>query len=43
MKIDVGNTLDSLMDGTKETTETIHEKTKELHEKYVSKVIPDFG
>lgn len=43
MKIDVGNKFDSFLDGTKEVAETAHEKTKELHENYVSKAIPDMG
>ena len=43
MKIDVGTKLDSFMDTTKEVAETAHKKTRELHENYVSKVIPDLG
>ena len=43
MDFNMGNTFDSFRDGTKEVAEITHQKTKELHEKYVSKVLPDCG
>lgn len=43
MDFNMENTLDSFKDGTKEIAEITHQKTKELHEKYVSKILPDCG
>lgn len=43
MDFNMGNTFDSFKDGTKEIAEITHQKTKELHEKYVSKILPDCG
>ena len=43
MDFDLGKTLDSIKDGTKEVTEVTHEKTRAFHENYVSKVLPDCG
>lgn len=43
MNFDLGNTLDSIKDGTREIVETAHEKTSAFHENYVSKVLPDCG
>lgn len=43
MDFNMGNTFDSFRDGTKELAEITHQKTKEIHEKYVSKVLPDCG
>ena len=43
MSLDVSHTIDSIQEGTKEVAETAHTKTSELHEKYVSKVVPDCG
>lgn len=43
MGIDVKNTLDSVKDGINEGAEVVHKRTNEFHEKYVSKVTPEFG
>lgn len=43
MKLDIGETFDSIMDGTKEVAEAVHIKTSEFHKNYVSKVLPDCG
>ena len=43
MNFELSHTIDSIKDGTKEVAETAHKKTSEFHEKYVSKVVPDFG
>lgn len=43
MGLDVSHTIDSIQEGTKEVAETAHTKTKEFHEQYVSKVVPDCG
>lgn len=43
MGFDLSNTWDSIKDGISETTEVAHTKTNEFHEKYVSKITPDFG
>lgn len=43
MSLDVSHTIDSIQEGTKEVAETAHTKTKEFHEQYVSKVVPDCG
>lgn len=43
MGFDLNNTWDSIKDGISETAEVAHVKTNEFHEKYVSKVTPDFG
>ncbi|MGN9127820.1 hypothetical protein ACTM97_15745 [Oliverpabstia intestinalis] len=43
MDFDLGKTLDSIKDGTKEVAEVTHEKTRAFHENYVSKVLPDCG
>lgn len=43
MKLDIEGTFDSVLDQTKEAAEALHVKTNELHEKYVSKVLPDLG
>ena len=43
MGLEMSHTLDSIHDGTKEIAETAHVKTREFHENYVSKVLPDCG
>lgn len=43
MKLDIGETFDSIIDGTKEVGKAVHTKTSEFHEKYVSKVLPKCG
>ena len=43
MNLELGQSFDSFMDGTKEVAETAHVKTNEFHEKYISKVVPDCG
>lgn len=43
MNLDIGNTIDSVRDGTKEVAEIAHKKTSDFHANYVSKVIPDCG
>lgn len=43
MDFDLGKTLDSIKDGTKEVAKVTHEKTNAFHENYVSKVLPDCG
>lgn len=43
MNLDLGKTWDSVKEGTKEISEAAQEKTREFHENYVSKVIPDCG
>lgn len=43
MKFDLNNTIDSVKDGISETAETIHVKTNEFHENYITKVTPEFG
>lgn len=43
MGFDLSNAWDSIKDGISETAEVAHTKTNEFHEKYVSKVTPDFG
>ena len=43
MGFDLNNTWDSIKDGISETAEVAHVKTNEFHEKYVSKITPDFG
>ncbi len=41
--IDIKGTLDSFVEGTKETAEIAHQKTSAFHENYISKVTPDLG
>lgn len=43
MNFDLTNTLDLIKDGISETADFAHEKTNEFHEKFVSKITPDFG
>lgn len=43
MGLEMSHTIDSIQDGTKEIAETAHIKTREFHENYVSKVVPDCG
>ncbi len=43
MGLEMSHTIDSIHDGTKEIAETAHIKTREFHENYVSKVVPDCG
>lgn len=43
MGFDLNNTWDSIKDGISETAEVAQVKTNEFHEKYVSKITPDFG
>lgn len=43
MGFDLNNAWDSVKDGISETAEFAHVNTNEFHEKYVSKVTPDFG
>lgn len=43
MGLEMSHTLDSIHDGTREIAETAHVKTREFHENYVSKVLPDCG
>lgn len=43
MDLDLNETFDSIKDGISQTAQFTHEKTSEFHEKYVSKIIPDFG
>lgn len=43
MSLEFRDALESAKEGTKEVTETVHEKTSSFHENYVSKVLPDCG
>ena len=43
MSLDFSKSIDSVRDGIVETARITHEKTKEFHANYVSKVVPEFG
>ena len=43
MDLDLNKTFDSIKDGISQTAQFAHEKTNEIHDKYISKIIPDFG
>ena len=46
MRMDINamnDAFDSFREGTKEIAEIAHTKTKEFHENYISKVLPDCG
>lgn len=43
MGFDLNNAWDSVKDGISETAKVAHKKTNEFHEKYVTKITPDFG
>lgn len=43
MNFDIGAAWDSAKDGIKEVAEVTHEKTREFHKNYVTKIVPDCG
>lgn len=43
MDVDLRRKIDTVQDGVRKTAETVHDKTNEFHENYVSDKIPDTG